>query len=174
MVSISDLGKYIGSGSQGSVWQHASEPDKIIKVMKGFPLLKDGEMDAFQYDRYLERRMGATQWARDHDKWMFPPMANKMVLYLFRETMAMRKDNVSLPTGQVKVYAVDNQIFELKDMRRLYKTIVNNGQFGEASEEADHRDGEERIVEVSDNKIRVMEVNISATRAEEETGYASK
>jgi len=136
LVSISDLGKYIGSGSQGSVWQHASEPDKIIKVMKGFPLLKDGEMDAFQYDRYLERRMGATQWARDHDKWMFPPMANKMVLYLFRETMAMRKDNVSLPTGQVKVYAVDNQIFELKDMRRLYKTIVNNGQFGEASEEA--------------------------------------
>jgi len=136
LVSISDLGKYIGSGSQGSVWQHASEPDKIIKIMKGFPLLKDGEMDAFQYDRYLERRMGATQWARDHDKWMFPPMANKMVLYLFRETMAMRKDNVSLPTGQVKVYAVDNQIFELKDMRRLYKTIVNNGQFGEASEEA--------------------------------------
>ena len=136
LVSISDLGNYIGSGSQGSVWQHATEPDKIIKVMKGFPVLKDGEMDAFQYDRYLERRIGATKWMSEQEKWMFPPMANKMVLYLFNETMAMRKDNLVLPTGQVKVYAVDTQIFELKDMRRLYKTIVNNGQFGEASEEA--------------------------------------
>ena len=136
MVSISDLGSYIGSGSQGSVWQHASEPDKIIKVMKGFPIMKDGEMDAFQYDRYLERRFGSHRWALEQENWMFAPMANKMVLYLFRETMAMRKDNLALPTGQVKVYAIEDQIFELKDMRRLYNIIVKDGNFGEGSLEA--------------------------------------
>ena len=136
MVSISDLGSYIGSGSQGSVWQHASEPDKIIKVMKGFPVMKDGEMDAFQYDRYLERRLGSHKWALEQENWMFAPMANKMVLYLFRETMAMRKDNLALPSGQVKVYAIEDQIFELKDMRRLYNIIVKDGNFGEGSLEA--------------------------------------
>jgi hypothetical protein len=130
------LGSYIGSGSQGSVWQHASEPDKIIKIMKGFPVMKDGEMDAFQYDRYLERRIGSHKWALEQENWMFAPMANKMVLYLFRETMAMRKDNLALPSGQVKVYAIENQIFELKDMRRLYNIIVKDGNFGEGSLEA--------------------------------------
>lgn len=136
MVSISDLGDYIGSGSQGSVWQHASEPDKIIKIMKGFPVLKDGELDAFQYDRYLQRRLGSQYDADEQAAWMFAPMANKMVLYLFRETMAMRKDNLLVPSGQVKVYAIEDEIFELQDMRRLYKIIVNDGQFGEASKEA--------------------------------------
>ena len=136
MVSISDLGDYIGSGSQGSVWQHASEPDKIIKVMKGFPVMNDGELDAFQYDRYLQRRFGSKYDQHEQAAWMFAPMANKMVLYLFQETMAMRKDNLALPSGQVKVYAIENQIFELKDMRRLYQIIVNNGVFGEASDEA--------------------------------------
>jgi len=136
VVSISDLGDYIGSGSQGSVWQHASEPDKIIKIMKGFPVLKDGELDAFQYDRYLQRRLGSQYDADEQAAWMFAPMANKMVLYLFRETMAMRKDNLLVPSGQVKVYAIEDEIFELQDMRRLYKIIVNDGQFGEASKEA--------------------------------------
>jgi hypothetical protein len=136
VVSISDLGDYIGSGSQGSVWQHASEPDKIIKVMKGFPVMKDGEMDAFQYDRYLQRRFGNRYDQHEQAAWMFAPMANKMVLYLFQETMAMRKDNLALPSGQVKVYAIEDQIFELKDMRRLYNIIVKDGKFGEASREA--------------------------------------
>ena len=131
MVTVADIGAYIGSGDQGSVWQHASEPDKVIKIMKAFPRMSGGELDAFQYDRYLERKLGSNY---DRADWMFAPMANKMVIHLFRETMLMRQAGLSLPSGQVKIYAIEDTIFELKDMRRLHKIMVKEEPLGAYSE----------------------------------------
>ena len=110
-LTLDMIGDYISSGATGWVFEHAQEPDKVIKIMKAFPRVGDSYLDAFQYNTYLQDRhivrYNPAHNDYDHD-WsvgmLWRPMSAKMQMYMFDELMNTQRSGQRQPTGLVKLY----------------------------------------------------------------------
>lgn len=129
------IGDYISSGATGWVFEHAQEPDKVIKIMKAFPRVGDSYLDAFQYNTYLQDRhivrYNPAHNDYDHD-WsvgmLWRPMSAKMQMYMFDELMNTQRSGQKLPTGLVKLYDSVQTFLPLGFTKDIHDEIATQNQ----------------------------------------------
>tara|TARA_R110001599_G_scaffold29011_7_gene99714 strand:+ start:2918 stop:6484 length:3567 start_codon:yes stop_codon:yes gene_type:complete len=129
------IGDYISSGATGWVFEHAQEPDKVIKIMKAFPRVGDIILDAFQYHTYLQDRhvVKYNPAHNDYDhEWsvgmLWRPMSAKMQMYMFDEIMNSQKTGLKVPTGLVKLHDSLQTFLPLEVTKGIYNEIYAQDQ----------------------------------------------
>ena len=129
------IGDYISSGATGWVFEHAQEPDKVIKIMKAFPRVGDIILDAFQYHTYLQDRhvVKYNPAHNDYDhEWsvgmLWRPMSAKMQMYMFDEIMNNQKTGLKVPTGLVKLHDSLQTFLPLEVTKDIYAEIYAQDQ----------------------------------------------
>lgn len=129
------IGDYISSGATGWVFEHAQEPDKVIKIMKAFPRVGDSYLDAFQYNTYLQDRH-PVRYNPAHNNYdhawsvgmLWRPMSAKMQMYMFDELMNNRRSGQKLPTGLVKLYDSMQTFLPLGFTKDIYDEIATQNR----------------------------------------------